>query len=182
MNIVLSNPNQLNLIKELNRKNIKFGNENLHCSEAEIIKNFRERKKQEKEKLANRSIEEIISQLDEFCESKEYSDFKQCGVTFFSDLVKFDEFNLRKKIIKMKSLKINESTAQKKNLNKNLKALINIVKTYGRNGLLDYDLFQELARDENITDRKFHIHFNQACFLGYLKKSENHVHFIMDYD
>ncbi|MFX0006609.1 MAG: DEAD/DEAH box helicase [Candidatus Hermodarchaeota archaeon] len=182
MNIVLSNPKQLSLIKELNRKNIKFANEKLHCSEVEIIKNFRERKEQEKEKLANRSIEEIISQLDEFCESKEYSSFKQCGVTFYSDLVKFNEFDLRKKIIKMKSLKTKKSKVQKKNLNKNLKALINIVKIYGRNGLLDYDKFQELARDEDIIDHKFHIHFNQACFLGYLKKSENRVQFIMDYD
>ncbi|MFW9818952.1 MAG: helicase-related protein [Candidatus Thorarchaeota archaeon] len=182
MNIVLSDPKQLRIIKELDRQNIKFADETLHYSEAEIVKNFTERKKKEKEKLANRSIEEIISQLDEFCESEEYNSFKQCGVTFYSDLVKFNEFNLRKKIIKTKLLNTKKSKLQKKNLNKNLKTLINLVKIYGKNGLLDYNRFQELARDEEIIDRKFHIHFNQACFLGYLKKAENHVQFIMDYD
>ncbi len=182
MNNVLSDPNQLRLIKNLERKNIKFSDQDVHCSEFDIIRNFRERKEIEKEKLANRSIEEIIFQLDEFCESKEYYEFKQCGVTFYSDLVRFNELDIRKKIIKMKSNKNKKPKVQKKNLNKNLKALINIVKNYSRNGQLDYNEFQELARDEEIIDRKFHIHFNQACFLGYLKKSDNYVQFIMDYD
>jgi Fanconi anemia group M protein len=182
MNIVLSDPNQVSLIKDLERKNINFPDQAVQCSDIEILKNFRERREKEKEKLANRSIEEIISQLDKFCESKEFNDFKKCGVTFYSDLVKFNEFKLRKKIIQMKTTKTKKSTVQKKNLNKNLKLLINIVKTYSKNGLLDYEKFLELARDEDIIDRKFHVHFNQACFLGYLKRSEDQVQFIMDYD
>ena len=50
------------------------------------------------------------------------------------------------------------------------------------NGTLDYKKFKKLARDEDIVDRKFNIHFNQACFLGYLKKLDNNVQFVMDYD
>ncbi|MFX0023966.1 MAG: DEAD/DEAH box helicase [Candidatus Hermodarchaeota archaeon] len=182
MNFVLSNPKQLRLITDLQRKKIKFPAQTNHHSEIDIIKNFRERKELEKEKLANHSIEEIISRLDEFCESKEYNKLKKCGVMFYSDLVKFSEPDLREKIGKIKSNKTKKSSVQKKNLNKNLKLLINIVKIYGKNGLLDYRKFKELARDEDIFDSKFHVHFNQACFLGYLKKLDNRVQFIMDYD
>ncbi len=182
MNIVLSDPGQLRLIKDLERKNIIFPDQPVHYSGVELIKNFRERKELEQNQLANRSIEEIITQLDDFCESEEYQSLKQCGVTFYSDLIRINEFNLREKIIRLKSKKSKKFKEQKKYLNKNLKSLINIVKTYGTNGTLDYRKFQELARDEDIIDRKFHTHFNQACFLGYLKKSDNHVQFIMDYD
>ena len=67
-------------------------------------------------------------------------------------------------------------------LNKNVKSLINIVKVYCENGKLDYKKFQELAEEEDIVDRKFHIHFNRACFLGYLKKQDDCVHFVMDFN
>jgi len=182
MNIVLSNPKQLRLIKKLERKNIKFLDQKVEFIEGEMLKNSSKRKKIEQKQLANRSIEEIIAQLDNFCDSEEYSNLKKCGITFYSDLINFEKDNLRKKIIKLKFRKSKQFNKQKIYLNQNLKSLINLVKTYGMDGILDYNKFQELARDEDIVDRKFQIHFNQACFLGYLKKLGNQVHFIMDYD
>jgi Fanconi anemia group M protein len=182
MNSVLSDPKQLKLTKALERKNIKFSNRQLQLSGIDIIKNFRERKELEQKQLANRSIEEIITQLDEFCETKEYNNLKKCGITFYSDLLKFNKSNLRKKITKLKSRKIKHSNKRKIYLNKNVKSLINIVRTYGRDGKLNYDKFQELAREEDIVENKFQVHFNQACFLGYLEKLDDSVRFIMDYD
>ncbi|MFX1552163.1 MAG: hypothetical protein ACFFB9_17575, partial [Promethearchaeota archaeon] len=98
------------------------------------------------------------------------------------DLIKFNKSNLQKKIFKLKSINIKKSNKQKIYLNQNVKSLINIVKTYSMNGILDYEKFRDLARNEEIVDQKFQIHFNQACFLGYLKKLDKQVHFIMDYD
>ncbi|MFX0003388.1 MAG: DEAD/DEAH box helicase [Candidatus Hodarchaeota archaeon] len=182
MNLVLSDPEQLRLIKCIDRKNIKFNEQKVESSESEIVKNFRDRKDFEQKQLANRSIEEIITQLDNFCDSTEYYTFKQNGLTFFSDLIKFNKSNLQKKIFKLKSINIKKSNKQKIYLNQNVKSLINIVKTYSMNGILDYEKFRDLARNEEIVDQKFQIHFNQACFLGYLKKLDQQVHFIMDYD
>ena len=130
----------------------------------------------------NRSIEDIITQLDDFSNSKECKNLKNCGVTFYSDLIKFDEPVLREKITKLNNRKIKQPNNKKIYLNKHVKSLINLVKTYGMNGTLNYNKFQELAREEDIIDKKFYIHFNQACFLGYLKKLDNQVHFVMDYD
>ncbi|MFX1380686.1 MAG: DEAD/DEAH box helicase [Promethearchaeota archaeon] len=182
MNIVLSDPKQLRVISSLERKIIQFPSQKNQFSEMDLVENFRERKKLEQLQLANRSIEEIITQLDDFCISEKYKNLKQCGVTFYSDVIKFDEYSLRKKIIKLKSGKKMQINEQKIYLNQNIKSLINIVKTYGMDGTLDYEKLQELARDEEIIDNKFRIHFNQACFLGYLKKLDNHVHFVMDYE
>ncbi|UCC19667.1 MAG: DEAD/DEAH box helicase [Promethearchaeota archaeon] len=182
MNTVLSNPNQVNLISDLKRKPIEFDSQNKQYQQSDIIKNYRKRKELEEKHLATRSIEEIITQLDTFSESEEYKNLKNYGVTFYSDLMRFDESILREKITKLKSKKIKQKNKQKIYLNQHVKTLINIIKTYGINGSLDYSKFQKLACDENIIDRKFSIHFNQACFLGYLKKLDNQVYFLMDYD
>ncbi|MFX0041051.1 MAG: DEAD/DEAH box helicase [Candidatus Heimdallarchaeota archaeon] len=182
MNLVLSDPEQLRLIKDLERKNIKFNKRKLEHSGSEIIKNYRERKVFEQKQLVNRSIEEIITQLDNFCDSAEYNSLKQSGLTFYSDLIKFNKSNLQNKILKLKFTKNKKCNKQKIYLNQNVKSLINIAKTYSLNGVLDYEKFRDLARNEEIVDQKFQIHFNQACFLGYLKKLDKQVHFIMDYD
>ena len=71
---------------------------------------------------------------------------------------------------------------QKIYLNKNVKCLINLAKTYSKNGKINFKKFEELARNEEIENKKFHIHFNQACYLGYLKKQNDFVQFVMDYD
>ncbi len=182
METVLSDTNHLNLINDLERKKIEFSLHRKQYSELDYIKNYKEKKDIEQICFANRTIEDIITKLDEFCNSKEYNDFKDYGITFLSDLLKFDESILRKKIIKLKSTRKKNSKKTKRYLNKNLKTLINIVKTYGLNGKIDFNKFQELAREEDIMEHKFNVHFNQACFLGYLKKLENQVHFVMDYN
>ncbi|MFX1386607.1 MAG: helicase-related protein [Promethearchaeota archaeon] len=182
MNTILSDPKQLQLISNLERKTIQFPEQNRQYQDLDIIKNFKERKELEQRHLANRSIEEIITQLDKFCDSEEYRTLKNYGITFYSDIIKFDAPFLREKIIKMKGKKSEQKNKQKIYLNQHIKSLINIVKTYGRNGVLEYKKFLELARYEDFVDRKFKIHFNQACFLGYLKKLDNQVHFVMDYE
>ena len=181
MNSILSTPEQLVLISSLKRKNIELTPQN-DLSLIPQIKNFRERRELELKYLANRSIEDILTQLDDFCSSDEYKNLKNCGITFYSDVVKFDEPILREKIQKLKGKKNMQPNKKKTYLNKNVKSLINIVKTYSINGALDYKKFQELAQDEDIDDKKFYVHLNHAIFLGYLKKIDNQIQFIMDYN
>jgi len=182
MNSVLSNPQQLTLVSGLEREKIDFSVKNDKSTGSQVVKNFRERRDLEQIYLANRAIEEIITQIDNFCNSEEYKNLKDSGIIFFSDIINIDEQHLRQKITKLKKRRIKPPTKQKVYLNKHVKSLINLVKIYGVNGRLDYIEFQKLARDEEIVDQKFTIHFNQACFLGYLEKLDDCVHFVMDYD
>ncbi|MFX0153894.1 MAG: DEAD/DEAH box helicase [Candidatus Hodarchaeota archaeon] len=182
MNSVLSNQKQLKLISTLERERIDFSIQKNQYVDSQFTKNFRERKDLEEIYLANHSIEEIITQIENFCNSEDYKNLRDCGITFYSDFIKFDKHFLKEKIIKFKKRRLKSPNHQKVYLNKHIKALINIVKIFGINGLLDYKKFQELARDEDIIDQKFNTHFNQACFLGYLRKLDNSVQFIMDYD
>ncbi|MFX1479817.1 MAG: DEAD/DEAH box helicase [Promethearchaeota archaeon] len=182
MNSILSNSKQLMLNNSLKREKINFSSQNSQCKDSELINNFKKRRELENEYLANRSIEEIIAQIDNFGRSDEYQNLRECGITFYSDLIKLSKPVLKEKISKLKKNKIQKPKEQKVYLNKHVKSLINIVKTYSMNGAVDYEKFQELARDEDIVDQKFNIHFNQACFLGYLKKLDNNVYFVMDYD
>ena len=80
----------------------------------------------------------------------------------------------------MKGKKNEKVKRHKQYLNKNVKTLINIAQ-YSENGITEFSKFQALARVEDIADRKFYTHFNQACNLGYLKKEKNYVHLIKDY-
>ena len=182
MNSVLTNPKQLKIIDTLDRKKIDFKSPQASHSKLESIKNFRERKKMEELILANRTIEDILTKLDDFCNSEQYKTFKNCGVTFYSDLMTIDENILRKKIVKQKIKNRKTPKQNKLYLNKNVKSLINIVKIYCENGKLDYKKFQELAMEEDIIDKKFYIHFNRACNLGFLKKQDDYVHFVMDFN
>ncbi|GAG84878.1 unnamed protein product [marine sediment metagenome] len=86
MNWVLSHSKQLDLWEMTNREKICFDSDDEVTSEIDLIKNYRERRKREKELLADRSIEEIISELDNFVQSKEFQAFKDSGVTFYSDV------------------------------------------------------------------------------------------------
>ncbi|MFX1572490.1 MAG: DEAD/DEAH box helicase [Promethearchaeota archaeon] len=182
MKSVLSSPEQINLIENLDRKRITFPKLHSESSELDIITNFKDRKEKEKEFLANRSIEDIITQLDKFCNSKEFQNLKKCGVTFYSDLIKMELPSLKDKVLKLKSKKSKLHQIKKTYLNKNLRTLIKIAKTYSENGKLEFKKFQDLACIEEIIDRKFYVHFNQACNLGYLKKQDNLVYFLMDYE
>ncbi len=182
MKSVLSYPEQIKLITNLDRKSITFSTLNSKCSELGLITNFNDRKEKENEFLANRSIEDIITQLDKFCNSKGFQKLKECGVTFYSDLIKMELPSLKDKILKLKGKKTKQHKSKKIYLNKNVKTLIKIVKTYGENGKLEFKRFQDLACIEEIIDHKFNVHFNQACYLGYLKKQDNLVHYLMDYE
>ncbi|MFX1488513.1 MAG: DEAD/DEAH box helicase [Promethearchaeota archaeon] len=182
MKSVLADYEQVELSKDLDRTPISFSIPEVNnFSELEIIKNYRKRREKEKELLVHRSIEEIITQLDNFCKSKEYKKIKECGVTFYSDLIKMDLLTMKHKIAQIKGKKKSPVRKKRVYLNKNVKSIINIVKYYGENGKIEYKELQTLAKEEEIEDKNFTMHFNQACFLGYLRKQENEVYFVMDH-
>lgn len=174
MKDVLTKSKQLELSQDLKRKNINFS-PLINClSELDLIKNFKDRRNKEKELLADRSIEEIITQIDNYSKSSEYKQLKYFGVTFYSDIVGINQLKMRDNVLKIKGKKPEIPRQPKQYLNKNIKTLINIAK-YSENGKTEFSKFQALANEENITDKKFYTHFNQACNLGYLKKEKNYV-------
>jgi ERCC4-related helicase len=185
MHWVLSHPKELDLCKIANREKICFKEEPTVISEIDLIQNYRERREKEKELLANRSIEEIISELDNFIQSKEFQQFKNSGVTFYSDVISMNEMNLKRGVLRIKGAnkeKNKKTNERKRYLNKNVKTLIRIAKTYCISGKIPLSEFKELAQEEEIIEKKFYTHFNQACYLGYLKRTADEVEFIMDYD
>ncbi len=185
MHWVLSHTKELDLCKIADREEICFKKEPTVVSELDLIKNYRERREKEKELLADRSIEEIISELDNFVQSKAFQLFKDSGVTFYSDVLRLDEVNLKKSILKLKGKqkeKNKKMTEKKIYLNHNVKTLIRIAETYSENGKMPLSEFKELAQEEEIIEKKYYAHFNQACRLGYLKRVADEVHFIMGYD
>ncbi|MBY8986815.1 MAG: DEAD/DEAH box helicase, partial [Candidatus Lokiarchaeota archaeon] len=155
MNWVLSHSKQLDLWKITNREKICFSSDTEAISEIDLIKNYRERRKREKELLADRSIEEIISELDNFVQSKEFQNFKDSGVTFYSDVIRLDEPKLKKSILKIKGNqkeKNKKMTEKKIYLNHNVKTLIRIAKTYNVNGKMPLSDFKEFAQEEDIIE------------------------------
>lgn len=183
MKCVLLENKQLNLYKTLNRRKINFKQLEEDDTNDQLLYKVKERKIKEKTCLINRSIDEILTELDNFANSEEYKVFKQFGVTFYSDLVNLNTPRLRRSISKLKGLKQENSSAKKKKyLNRNLKTLINLAKIYNVNGKIKLSSLKKLAREEEIYEDKFYTHFNRACYLGYLKKDANEVKFICDYD
>jgi len=181
MNYILSNSKQLKLCKKIERKPIDFSEIIESTVELGDLASFQERKNKEKELLANRSIDDIITELDNFVNSEEYKKLKEYGVTFYSDVIKLDKSRLKTSVLKLKGKKLAQPKQIKKNLNKHVKTLINLVKNYSQNGKLDFIQLQNLAHEEEITDKKFYIHFNQACYLGFLKRESGDVKLISDY-
>ena len=186
MNSVLSDSKQLELCDVINREPICFKEVSNKISEYDLIKNYKERRLREKELLANRSIEEIITELDTFAHSEEFKRFKDVGVTFYSDVINLDKLKLKTSILKLKR---NQKEKKKKMperkiyLNHNVKTLIRIAKTYSVDGKISFSDFKAFAEEEDIIEKKFYAHLNQACYLGYLKRIKNkEVHFIKDYD
>jgi len=188
MNSVLSDSRQLELCNVVNREDICFTTSSNKISEYDLIKNYKERRIRERELLANRSIEEIITELDNFTHSEEFKRFKDVGVTFYSDVMRLDKLKLKTSILKLKgnkkekNKKMPDSTKRKVYLNHNVKTLIRIAKTYSVDGKMALSDFKEFAKEEEIIEKKFYAHLNQACYLGYLRRSKNEVEFIMDYD
>ena len=181
MNSILMEPEQLELNTSLKRKKINFSTDTNDFSKLDIYKNFKERREKEKEILANRSIEEIITEIDNFARSSEYKRLKNYGVSFITDLIRIDESKLRKNVLKIKGKKNLTPKERKLYLNKNTKTLINLAKL-NENGKTKLSKFQDLAREEDLFDRKFYFYFNQACNLGYLKKQADYIQYIKDYD
>jgi Fanconi anemia group M protein len=179
MSSVLNEKNQLELCDALKRDKIDFKTSSTPVSESKNVLNYHERKLKENEALINRSIEAIIEKIDSYSNSNEYNKIKSYGITFVSDLIQFDKSKLRKNIQNIKGRKKKQTHIQKRNLNKNLKTLIKIAR-YSENGKTNFLKFKALAREEEINDRKFYIHFNHACNLGYLKKENNQVYLIKD--
>ncbi len=185
MNSVLLDSKQLNLCDVSNREQISFKAVSNKISEYDLIKNYKERRIREKELLANRSIEEIITELDNFAHSEEFKRFKNAGVTFYSDVINLDKLKLKSSILKLKN---NQKEKKKKMperkiyLNHNVKTLIRIAKTYSVDGKISFSDFKAFAEEEDIIEKKFYAHLDQACYLGYLKRTANEVLFLKDFD
>jgi len=182
MNTTLIDSSQLDLVNNIKRKDICFPLSKEANSELEIIKNYRKRKKREKELLANRSIEEIIDNIDKFSESKKFNDYKNHGITFFSDLVQLNKNKLKTKVMKMKNNNTQKNKPKKRYLNHNVKTIIRLVNTYSKNGKISFKKLKELAEFEDIVERKFYLHFNRACYLHYIKKDGEFVYFLKYYE
>jgi hypothetical protein len=168
-----------------NREQISFKAVSNKISEYDLIKNYKERRIREKELLANRSMEEIITELDNFAHSEEFKRFKNAGVTFYSDVIGLDKLKLKTSILKIKrnQKKKNKKMPERKiYLNHNVKTLIRLAKTYSVDGKMTFSEFKALAEEEDIIEKKFYAHLNQACYLGYLKRTSKEVQFIKDYD
>ncbi|MFX0025822.1 MAG: helicase-related protein [Candidatus Hermodarchaeota archaeon] len=182
MNFILSKPRNLELLENLERHEINFQKKLIYNDNINYIKNFKERGEREKDLLADHSLEDIITEIDNFAKSNEYQEFKEYGIIHFNDLIKLDKSKLKKSLLKIKGSKSNQFRKSSPRLNKNIRTLINIIKTYGQNGTLNFSKFQDLARTEEIHDDKFYIHFNQACYLGYISKQAEKVQLISDYE
>ncbi|MHA1105078.1 MAG: DEAD/DEAH box helicase [Promethearchaeota archaeon] len=184
MNRILLDPEQLELWTDLKRKPIDFSQLLTESSKQFSLTDYKERREKEKAVLANKTIEEIINEIDNFERSDLYRKYKEYGVTFYSDLVKLDRTKLKKSVSKLKGNKtdIQDIKKRKSYLNKNLKTLVNLAKFHNVKGRIKYTEFQELAKEEEITEQKFYTHFYQACRLGFIKKEEDQVIFLMECD
>ncbi len=182
MNATLIDSSQLDLANNINRQDICFPLKKGAKKEFEIIKNYRSRRKKEKELLANRSIEKIIDNIDKFSESKKYNNYKNHGITFITDLMPLNKNKLKTKIMKMKKNNSQENKPKKQYLNHNVKTIIKLVDTYSKNGKISFNKLKELAEFEDIVDKKFYIHFNRACYLHYIKKEGEFVYFLKYYE
>lgn len=168
----------LQLTQQLNRNNIcrplKGTNIiNFH----DLLREYREKKNQEYKILAKRSIDQIIDEIDSLANSVDSNKFRELGVTLYSDIYQKSIEQLTIDIEKIKSrLHKKKVKEKKKYVNKNVKTLINIVKTYGdEKGIIKFDEFNKYAENEEITGKKFYQFFNNACYLGYIKKQGNKV-------
>ncbi|MFX1355850.1 MAG: DEAD/DEAH box helicase [Promethearchaeota archaeon] len=182
MNEVLSHPKQLDLCNNIKRKKIDFSTFLEEYSEENFLEKAQERKEKERELLANKSIEEIILELDNFVNSDEYKTLKKYGITLYNDVLDIDKSKLKASLVRLKSRGTKTIRENRNYLNKKLKTLINIVKNFCIDGKIDFLSFKQRAHDEEISEDKFYLHFNQACYLGYLKRIGDDVQLVMDYE
>ncbi len=180
MSYVLSSPDELELNKTIKRSPIDTSDLLKEDPRMFTIRNFQARRKREKQILIDNTIEKILDEIDEFAKSETYQKFKEYGVTFYSDLVKLNKKKLKKSLNKTSKKIKSPGKRPKQYLNNNLRQLVKIAKFYNNNGRLKFSSFEKLACEEDITERKFYVHFNHACNLGYLKKDKEDVVFLMD--
>ncbi|MBY9007426.1 MAG: DEAD/DEAH box helicase [Candidatus Lokiarchaeota archaeon] len=177
MNSVLINSDQLDLVNNLGRDNICFDKIKGKTSSYELIKNFKFNKEKENQILIKKSIDKIIKEIDQFSKSEKYKILRDYNIPFLSDISNLNKKKIEKKMLKNK----NQNFSKKKKkiyLNNNLKTIVRLVETYSENGKIGLSKLIELAEFEEIIDRKFYAHFNQACNLGYLKKNQKSVQLI----
>ena len=95
----------------------------------------------------------------------------------FSDVYQKTKEKMVQDLEKVKSRLHRKKVKEKREyLNRNVKALITIVNTYGnKNGELKYNELIKRAEIENIIGPKFYRYFNNACYLNYLKKQGDKV-------
>lgn len=176
MTNVLSDEGNLILREDIDRSRITFNSQTDSISDLELIKNFKIRKEKEKELLANRAIEEILEKIDDFSQSKKYSNLKNYGVKFFSDVANLNKEKVKKGVRKMKGKKMEKQSKKRKQyINNNVKTLIRLVETYSENDKIKIEKLKELAEFEEIEGKKFYIHLNQACYLKYLKRKGEEI-------
>jgi Fanconi anemia group M protein len=177
MNSVLCGEgHNLDLTENISRSNINFSSRPRYLSDLQVIKNFRNRREREKIILANRSIEEICEDYDKFSQSEQYHELKNYGVSFFSDVANINKTKIKQRVLKMKGkTSKKENKKRKQYINNNVKTLIRLVETYSENNRIGIEKLQELAEFEEIEGKKFYIHLNRACYLGYLKKGNDFI-------
>lgn len=182
MNDVLQTEGEISLTSDIKRKKITFSDLLQSFSEYDYVKNFYERKEQERDLLAERSVEDIISELDSFTKSKEYKKLKECGVTFYSDLAQLDKHSLKQKIKKIKHKPKKRTSDRKKHrISKKMRTLIDFVK-YSEHGALNKSEFENMVKMEEIPDHLYQKYYNQACYKGYLEERDDSVYFLSDYE
>ena len=180
MKEVLQEPEALTLCDSLHREKIKFPK--TIDTNYDQLSDYKTRKLREKIHLTNRKIDEILNELDNFRKSEDYQNLKSLGLTLCSDLLNPNQNQMRNKIMKLNSNNQASKNAKKKiYLNKNVKTIINLVEIFSKNDVLEYSKLEKLAMEEDIVDKKFFLHFNQACNLGYLKREQSKVHFIKSF-
>jgi len=180
MSYVLSTPKELELNNSIKRFPIDTSELLQEDPRLFTIRDFQERTRKEKQILVDKTIEQILDEIEEFAKSKTYQKFKEYGVTFYGDLIELNKQKLKTSINKTHKKVKGAPKGPKQYLNNNLKQLVRIAKFYNEDGRLKLSKFEQLAREEDITEQKFHVHFNHACNLGYLKKDHKDVLFLMD--
>ncbi|MHA1412078.1 MAG: DEAD/DEAH box helicase [Promethearchaeota archaeon] len=181
MMCVLSDPNQLELTKNIIRKPISINEFVNIISNEELMKTYEEQRAKENELLANKTIEDILSEIENFTNTDEYKKFKTYGITLISDLVEFDKERLKKSLLKIRGKKSSQIKERRPKINKNIKTLINLIRVYGNNGKeLPFSKLIDYAKEEDIFEKKFWYYFNQACYSGYFKKVGDRVLLTME--
>ncbi|MHA1804635.1 MAG: helicase-related protein [Promethearchaeota archaeon] len=186
MKTILSNEECLDLKTKIPRSAINFTQKKKPFSEWDFIKEFQERKEREREILSNKSIEEILEEMEKFSNSLEFKKFRKYGITFFSDVADLSKSRLKKRMMTIKGIKkksVKKTDARKPSYNKKLKTLINLARIYAIEGKIEVSKLKKLAEQEDILENTFFIHLNQACYLGYLeKRNENELHILIDHE